>query len=498
MAIYKIKHEVSDPAFYDSLISDQKKKARRNPNTAKEWLKLGRLCEARLDMITVFAKRKFLIRWLPLLTCLCFFALIAILYFIPPVLHPGIVIAAVSICALGLVFIGSVRYPPSGIKYFRNVIALDPKCGDAYMHLGVIALRRHQKRRGCRYFELAVELNANNKNKIEQELKSIYEKELDSYFNKRSDKDTRQQQIIDDQQDQIKTFRVQKSDLEKRVESLSRKLDQAKWEMGHKTKKLDEEMKTHISAIRQDHEDQIDVLKHEAKEEAKELAQRDFIGLTTEIMESKASLEVQSLHAAAQTVEATIGRASWRSFSEQTRSFLATAEQVYTVLTEQEENPDYSLVGMELCKALEVELNRKLVEPFAMYLDGKKSNFLRINKTGTTKGGPAYYTYLAKVVDRANYPGVSSLTLGQCHFALKLALEGDYALSEYANFLDDICAASRTIIGRTFSEKLKTVVHKYRNAIAHHSPMNKNEYENLRDLIFTGKETLLSVVATLC
>ena len=123
--------------------------------------------------------------------------------------------------------------------------------------------------------------------------------------------------------------------------------------------------------------------------------------------------------------------------------------------------------------------------------------FLRINQTGTTKDGPTYYAYLAKVADPVNYPGVNSLTLGQYHFALKRALEGDYALSEYANFLDDICAASGTIIGRAFSEKLKTVVHKYRNAIAHHSPMNKEEYENLRDLVFAGEETLLPVVATL-
>ena len=160
--------------------------------------------------------------------------------------------------------------------------------------------------------------NVSNKNKIEQELKSIYEKELTSLFKKEWKKDTRQQQIIDHQQDQIKTLRMQKADLEKRVESLGGKLDQARWEVGHKTKKLDQEMKSHISAIRQDHEDQITVLKQEAREEAKELAARDFVGLTTEIMESKVSLEVQSIKAAAQTVEDMVGRGSWQAFSEQT------------------------------------------------------------------------------------------------------------------------------------------------------------------------------------
>ncbi len=139
----------------------------------------------------------------------------------------------------------------------------------------------------------------------------------------------------------------------------------------------------------------------------------------------------------------------------------------------------------------------KLVKPFVGYLNGKKSDFLRINQTSTTKGGPSYYTYLARVADQVNYPEVNSLTLGQYHFALKLALEGDYVLSEYANFLNETCAASGAIIGRAFSEKLETVTHKYRNAIAHQSPMNKKEYEHLRGLIFVGEGALLIVVAAL-
>ena len=184
MSIINIKHEVSDPAFYGPLISDQKKKARRNQSDAKEWLELGCLREARLEMTNVFAKRKFLIRWLPLLAHLCSFASIVALYFNHPLLHPVIKTPLLCMVALVMVFIWFVRYPPSGIGYFRKAIALDPKCGDAYMYLGVIALRRHQKRRACRYFELAVQLNASNKNKIEQELKSIYEKELMSLFKK--------------------------------------------------------------------------------------------------------------------------------------------------------------------------------------------------------------------------------------------------------------------------------------------------------------------------
>jgi len=384
-----------------------------------------------------------------------------------------------------------LRYPSSGFRYFRKAIELDPECGDAYMYLGLITLRRYQKRRACRYLELAVQLNASNKNKIEQKLKSIYEKEFSSFLNKRSEKDIRLQRIIDHHQDQIKTLRIRNASLEKMVESLNSKLDQARWETGHEKRLLDREMKAQISMIRQDYEKQMAALKQEAETEAKELADRNFVRLTTEIMESKAELEGQSLEAAAQTVEAIVGRHSWHAFSEQTRSYLATAEQVYAMLTEQEEDSDYSLVGMELCKALETELNQRLVEPFKVYPDGKISVFLSTNKTGETKGRPTYFTYLAKIIDEKNYPEVNSLTLGQYHFALKLALAGDYALSEYRDFLNERCRNSGNTIGKAFLKNLETVTQKYRNAIAHQSPMNKKEYEHLRKLIFAGDEALL-------
>jgi len=500
MSILNIKHEVSDPAFYDPLISEQKKQARRNRNDAREWLKLGHLHEAKIDMIKYLAGRQFAARHFQSIYVITLLGIIISFYLFTSRFFFNswqFWLGSVIYLFIVIVFIFNwfVRYPLSGSKYLRKAIALDPKCADAYMYLGLITLRRYQKRKACRYLELAVQLNASNKNKIEQELKYIYEKEFNSFFNKRSEKDTRQQQIIDHQSDQIKTLRTQKANLEKMVERLSGKLDQVKWEMGHKTKMMEKEKKSHISAIRQDYEGQIAVLKQEAKEEANELAARDFIRLTTEIMESKASLEVQSLEAAARSVEDKLGKRSWNSFSEQTRSYLATAEQVYSGLSEQEENPDYSLVGMALCKALETELNERLVKPFKVYLNGKKSEFLSINKTGETKGRPSYFTYLARVADQANYPEVNSLTLGQCHFALKLALEGDYALSEYANFLDDICADSGTIIGRTFSEKLETVTHKYRNAIAHQAPMNKKEYEDLRALVFAEGKALFKMIA---
>ena len=492
----KRKYEVSDPAFYDSLITEQKKRARQHSQDATEWLELGRLCEAKIDMVQYFARRQLVIRhFLPFFT-LVLLGIIATYYFFGPQLMINAWLSALTFAvylfsAAALIYIWFLRYPLSGRRYFLKALKLDPQCGDAYVYLGLIALRRYQKRTAYQFWEQAVRLHAGNKTKIERELKSIYHKEFISFFKEKSENETGMQRIIDHQLDQIRQLRSKNASLEKRVESLSAKVDQTKWEISRKAKQLDKEMKHHVSSIQEDYENKIVVLQEEAKAEAQELAQRDFIRLTTEIMESKAGREVQSFDAAAGTVENKVGKRTWQAFSEQTRLYLATAEQVYALLTEQEEKPDYSLVGMELCKALETEINQRLIEPFAEHLDGDQSEFLRISQTGTHKDRPLYFTYLAKVADRNNYPEVISLTLGQYCFALKLTLKGDYALKEYGNFLDWICATSGTIIGKTFYNKLETVVKKYRNMIAHQSPMNKNEYDHLRELVLFGDDALL-------
>jgi len=364
------------------------------------------------------------------------------------------------------------------------------------MHLGAIALRRRQKRKACRLLEQAVRLNVADK-KIKRELKSVYEKEFMVFFNERTAREARQQEIIDRQLEQIRKLRSRVSSLERLTESLNGRAEQARWESKHKAKLLDQETTNRIEAIRQDYEGRIAGFKQarESREEARELAQRDFVKLTTEIMEAKAGLEVRSLAEAAGTMEDIMGSRLWQALSEQARTYLATAEQIYPVLTEQEtereEKPDCSLVGMELCKALETEINRKLVEPFGRYLNKDKEEFLRVNQTGGNNGRPSYFTYLAKVVDDENFPEVTSLTLGQYHFVLERILEGEYALKEYGDFLDEVCSSSGVVIGRMFLERLGTVTKKYRNAIAHRSSMNKKEYDHLRELIFAGKEALL-------
>ena len=110
------------------------------------------------------------------------------------------------------------------------------------------------------------------------------------------------------------------------------------------------------------------------------------------------------------------------------------------------------------------------------------------------QGKQRYFTYLAQIVDQRNYPGITTLTLGQYHFTLQRALKGEYALIKYRNFLDHLLKSCNVQIGRSFLKTLETVTNRYRNTIAHESPMNKKQCEHLRDLIFAGEESLLIAV----
>ncbi len=496
MAFASTKFEVSDPAFYDTLISSHKKELRKDTENAAKWLELGRLQEAKVEMTKCFAEKSLLIRRLPVMTLVLFFMTSVSLYLNPPPLFRTlsweITLPAFLLGIVFLIYMTLVRYPRSGSRYFRKVLSLDPGCADAYIYLGLIALRRHQKKRACFLLEQALKKGGGKK--IECELKTLYEKEFSAFFDKKSEKEKELQNIIDPLQDEIRTIKAEVAALKKINVSVIKKSRNTRLEAGRAIKLTEDHMTDRIKKIRQDYEKQIAGLEQamEAEEEEKEIARKKFSNLTLEIMEAKAANEKQSFEQSAKAVEDIMGKCIWQKLSGQTISCLATAEYAFSMLDKNSEDTDFSLVGMELCKALEIEINKVLVRPFVENLNGCSEEFLRVNQTGELKGRPIYFTYLAKVVDDTHYPEVTSLTLGQYLFILKKTLEGEYAMDEYGNFLDHLTDPTGFVLGRNFMQKLKTVTNEYRNSIVHHSHMNIDQCEHLRELIFSGKKSLLA------
>ncbi|MCP4551730.1 MAG: hypothetical protein GY834_06755 [Bacteroidetes bacterium] len=208
-------------------------------------------------------------------------------------------------------------------------------------------------------------------------------------------------------------------------------------------------------------------------------------------MEAKSQKQKQSFDDVRKRVETTLGTDLWMMMSKETRSYLSTAEHAFSMLDKKSEETDFSLVGMELCKALETEINNKLVWPFVKKINGEKEHFLSINKISEIKGLPVYFTMLAKVADNQNYPETTNLTLGQYLFALKKTLEGEYALDAYGNYLEKMSESSGIYIGRKFLQKLRIVTNGYRNSIVHYTHMDFQQCIRLRDLIFLKSDSLL-------
>lgn len=468
MAISNINHNVLEPAIYDTAIKEQWKPVRKHPKDAGQWLELGRLYEAKIETTHSLAGRSFAIRYfIPLYLLLVSFV-VAFGAYIFSILFPFLSTAYLTFVSLFMIvtsivmgWMWSLRYPPSGCKYFKKAVCIDPNCGEAYMFLGRIALRRRQKRIACQYFEQAIEPNVDNK-KIERELKIIYEAEFLTFFNKKMERETELHEIINHQLDQIKRLRSKVSSFENLITSLTGKADQAKWEVNHNTKRLTKEMNGRFEAVQKDYEKQIAEIKQsfEIQQNTEDLMQKDFIRHTTEVMEAKAELETPSFARAKSTTETIMGSDFWQSLLPQTRTYLATAEHTFRMLAEEEDTPDYSLIGMELCKALETEINRTLVTPFLQYLNGNEREFLKINQVGKSKGKPRYLVYLAQVVDRVNYPEITTLTLGQYHFILQRTLKGEYAVGEYRSFLDRIGSSAEVKIGKKFLKRLETVTNR--------------------------------------
>ncbi len=488
------KFEVSDPALYDPLISNQKKEVRRDAKNAAKWLELGRLQEEKVEMTKCFAEKNLLLRWIVVMTYVLFFMTTAKLYFDPPpfALPWTFTLPSFVIGITFLIWVTFIRYPRSGNRYFRKVLFLDPDCADAYMYLGRIALRRYQKKRAGFLLEQALKKGGGKK--IERELKNLYEKEFISFFNQQFEKEATLNEFLRSKDNEILRLEAELAAFKNKVEKLTNKTKQVKWKTGQAVKQADMDTTTRIHEIRQDYEKQIKGLEQamEAEEEQKEAARKEYSNLTMEIMESKAADEKQSFEQSTKAVENIMSPPVWQKLSDQTRSCLATAEHAFSMLDKNSEDTDFSLVGMELCKALEIEINKVLVRPFAKNLNGCEEEFLGVNKIGDLKGKPKYFTFLAKVVDNASYPEMTSLTLGQYLFVLKKTLEGEYALDEYGNFLDKISETSGIGAWRTILQKLKTVTNEYRNSIVHHSRINIDQCDHLRELIFTGENSLLA------
>ena len=492
------RYGLPDPVHYDRLIEGKKTFLKQSSKDSDAWVELGCLHEAKLDLTQYLAKKVFIFRYFPLFFLLfisaAIYAITHIIINLPAgimwqkLVFPGLLAAIIFLIFPYMI---KLRYPKSGKKYFMKAIELNPECGEAYMHLGLIALRRFRKRKGCRMLEQAIRLGLDS-NKINRELKSIYESEFVRFFEKKNIRERNLQTALEKQNVEIIDLRLEIANLKNRNESLSGKTKKTKRDIDRARNLHRKDLMKRIIEIRNDYEKQINELKKQTGP-LTEQAEEAFVARTSAIIKTDTDQDFCLIHEAENRLQEMLGADIWNKLPQQSQKCLINAEQIYRVFSQHLEWPDFSPVGMELCRALELEINRTLVKPFLQQLNGCRQDFLKINQTGELHGLPVYFSCLAKAADDNNFPGIKSLTLGQYLFALKNTLQGEYVLKAYSEFLDGLCSSSDVIIGNTFLKKLEIVTKKFRNSLAHGSIINREQCDHLRWLAVNGNEALLAI-----
>ena len=495
-------NDLSDPSYFNPIIARQKKFLKINSDDPKEWVKLGGLYEDRASMVDRIIRRSFILRAICIPTFLIFFFCTLFLYKISPhnflmIDNPLILISLLLIMALTLVGVFLLRNPRSGSSFFKKAIVLDQKCGEAYMHLGFIALRRYQKRKAYCLLEHALELQVDDK-RLKKSLKTLYEGEFIKFFNAQRDGDKKKQEAFDSQQEQIKKLQSEIHLHKTNIDILKSKTKQTLCNVKRDVKFKSKELDNQIFAVKKNYQEKIVKIEKE-KAELKRENEVDpviFVNLSDELFESELKIEQLSFQQTVENIKNTVELDLWQSLSRQTKFYVVTAEQTFSIFSKSDDIKDFSLIGLEYCKALELEINKKFTAPFSEYIKERKEQFLKIDQTGERNNKPKYSSYLSMVVDEKNYPSINSLTLGQFHFALKQSLKNSYNLQEFRQFIDGLFSDRFKATPFLFSEKLGVVVKRYRNVIAHLSSMNRVECGHLRELIFFGNDSLLRICST--
>ena len=367
--------------------------------------------------------------------------------------------------------------------------------GDAHLALGRIALRRGQKKNACRYFEAALACGVKDA-EAKSSLRSAYEKEFFKLFQRERQSRRDQEQAIALQSERIESLTREIRELRGQTETFKRGAANAKKQRDHSRRQYKKILQERLEGVRSHYEGRLREVSENLETVAEEARELKKERLSAEIdatlrLETRADEGVYNNTLA--MMEAYLGCHAWQVLHEETRQLLITAEYVYQNMGGA--GMDFGLVGMELCKSVEVEVNEKLVHPFVRHLEraGLVEEFLSRNKVGERAGAPLYHSRLANVVDRAHYSGFRMLTLGQFLFTLQQIQKSDYCLEHFEEFLAG-SGMTGEIVDR-WVDKCAQLVMDYRNPLAHASILDRESCGDLRRLVYIETDSLMKSLA---
>ena len=181
---------------------------------------------------------------------------------------------------------------------------------------------------------------------------------------------------------------------------------------------------------------------------------------------------------------------NWDALEPLTKRFIPLAEYLYSQL-QKLEDPDYSPVIIELCRAIENEFLLKIFRKYTLdlidrYNDSDSlSDFLsddRSSRELSQKTG-----VFAKAITRASRTLSPEYTLGQMNTILSLC--GDSSIVSRSPLLQDFIEYLRNnmeaaeLLDSDYISKINAIVNNYRNPSAHPEYMPREKAEECKDIM---------------
>jgi tetratricopeptide (TPR) repeat protein len=284
---------------------------------------------------------------------------------------------------------------------------------------------------------------------------------------------------------------------ERRIESLHAEIGRLKREKN----KLDQRLTTKDTQLK-DIEKKVKRIKSRFKKKTREIERIRGKDKKDDMVEELASKTIEMAHMTIEKrISATkkeikrienetleiIGEEHWLMLTKDTKHFLTTAEYLYSLA--KKEDIDFGLISVELAKAIEVELNDKLIQRFVTYLKGNGTleAFIRENLRRTKNGKPVYHTKLGYVVDSEHYPEMKNLSLGQINLLLRGSIEGCVGTGLFKEFIQKQCKNPPYFLDpNRFPRLLESIIIRYRNPFAHSACLKVHDFETFRSELFYG------------
>ncbi len=181
---------------------------------------------------------------------------------------------------------------------------------------------------------------------------------------------------------------------------------------------------------------------------------------------------------------------NWESLEELTRRFIPLAEFLYSKL-QKLDNPDYSPVIIELCRAIEYEFLRKVFQKYTLDLINRyntKNSLYNFLSTERSKSELKNKTdQFAKAITKAFNTKKPEYTLEQMNTILSFTKDASIVsisplLQDFVTYLNNNTESNK-LLNKTYIEKINDIVKDYRNPSAHPGFMSRQKAEKCKEIM---------------